>query len=296
MGFSSRYIKSLPRPALESPIPIHASLPSTTTHPTTRTPHIHTNNMSKIALVTGGSRGLGRSACLALAKRGVRVIFTYQSGGDASKKVIEEIKAAGSDAQALHLDVSKPDTIDSFVTDFKKALKEFGSDKFDYLLHNAGIASHSSVADSKPEDIDLIYNIHYKSVFLLTQKCIPLLNDGSRILLISTGLSRFTIPNSGMAIYSSMKGAIEVFTKYLAWELGPRGISVVCARTGAIETDFGGGAVRDNQAYNDRVKASIALGRVGQPEDIGPAYAALLSDDLKWVNGTVVEISGGQSI
>ena len=249
----------------------------------------------RILVATGGSRGLGRAAVLAMAKRGIHSIFTYVSNKKSAEDVIKQIQQLGAQAIALHLDVSQPDTIDAFVIELKKALAIWGRDKFDYLLNNAGVASHGTVEKHKAEELDNSFNIHYKSVFLLTQKTLPLINDKTgRIINISTGLTRFT--NPGFVIYASMKSAIEVYTKYLAKELGPRGITVLCVAPGATETDFGGGSVRDNKEVNQMLSKMTAAGRLGQPEEIGAAIGALFSDDCRWINGTRVEVSGGQQI
>ena len=251
--------------------------------------------MVQIAVVTGGSRGLGRSDVLALAKRGINSIFTYNSNEASAQKVVEEIKAAGADAVALPLDVSKPETLDAFVEKLKETLKsKWGVDKFDFLVNNAGVGSHSTVESYTAEEIDNLYTIHFKSVLLLTQKILPIIKDGGRILNLSTGLTRFALP--GFIVYASIKSAIETYTKYLAVELGPRKITVNVIAPGAISTDFGGGAVRDNQDINKHISATTALGRPGEPEEIGDAVAALLSNDTRWISGQRIEVSGGQQL
>lgn len=247
---------------------------------------------TKIALITGASRGLGRNTALSLAKRGVDVVITYRSNRAEAEIAIAAIKGLGRKAVALPLDTSNVSTFDGFVRELGTALREtWGTDRFDFLVNNAGTAVHAPFAETKEADFDHLVNIHFKGVFFLTQKLLPLLQDGGRIVNLSTGLARFSTP--GYAAYASMKGAIEVLTRYLAKELGPRGIAVNTVAPGAIETDFGGGAVRDNPAINKQIASITALGRAGVPEDIGPMIAALLSDDNRWITAQRIEVSGG---
>jgi len=247
---------------------------------------------TKIALITGGSRGLGRNTALKLAARGVDIILTYRSGASEADAVVAEIVALGRKAVALQLDVADSGNFNAFAEQVKAALQQhWPRERFDYLLNNAGIGMHASIAETTEEVFDQMMNIHLKGVFFLTQKLLPLINDGGRILNVSSGLARFALP--GYAAYAAMKGGIEVLTRYMAKELGPRGISVNVIAPGAIETDFGGGVVRDNKAMNAGIAAQTALGRVGLPDDIGNAIAALLSDDMGWANAQRVEVSGG---
>ena len=248
----------------------------------------------KIAIVTGGSRGLGRNTVLHLGKRGVRSIFTYNSNRAEAEKVVTEVKGAGSTAVALHLDMGKVSTFDSFVKEVTKALEGMGADRFDFLVNNAGTSHHAPIEKTTEEDLDSIYNVHFKGVYFLTQKLLPLINDGGRIVNISSGLTRFTLP--GSSAYASMKGAVEVLTRYLAKELGPRRITVNTVAPGAIETDFSGGMVRDNPTVNKMVSDMTALGRPGLPDDIGPMIASLLTEDHRWINAQRIEVSGGMSI
>jgi NAD(P)-dependent dehydrogenase (short-subunit alcohol dehydrogenase family) len=248
----------------------------------------------KIAIVTGGSRGLGRNTVLHLGKRGVRSIFTYNSNRAEAEKVVTEVKEAGSTAVALHLDMGKVSTFDSFVKETTKALEGMGAGRFDFLVNNAGTSHHAPIEKTTEEDLDSIYNVHFKGVYFLTQKLLPLIKDGGRIVNISSGLTRFTLP--GSSAYASMKGAVEVLTRYLAKELGPRRITVNTVAPGAIETDFSGGMVRDNPAVNKMVSDMTALGRPGLPDDIGPMIASLLTEDHRWINAQRIEVSGGMSI
>ena len=248
----------------------------------------------KIALVTGGSRGLGRNTVVSLAKRGVDSIFTYNLNREAAEKVVGLVREHGRKATALQLDTGNMSALAPFVANVRKGLAEFGAARFDYLVNNAGTSLHKAFDQTTEEDLDKIYNIHFKGVFFLTQKLLPLLNDGGRIVNISSGLARFSLP--GMSAYASMKGAVEVLTRYLARELGPRGIAVNTVAPGAIATDFSGGMVRDNPEINKRVAEMTALGRAGQPDDIGPMIAALLSDDNRWINGQRIEVSGGMGL
>jgi len=253
-----------------------------------------TKSHDKIAIVTGGSRGLGRSAVLSLAQRGVHSIFTYHSNQAEAEKVSELVADAGRKASALQLDTGNVKTFDSFVSNARQALAKLGVERFDYLINNAGTSLHKDFDQTTEEELDTIYNVHFKGVFFLTQKLLPLINDGGRIVNISSGLARFSIP--GSSAYGSMKGAVEVLTRYLAKELGPRGIAVNTVAPGAIATDFSGGMVRDNPQVNKLVAGMTALGRVGQVDDIGPMIASLLSDDNRWINAQRIEVSGGMSI
>ena len=248
----------------------------------------------KIAIVTGGSRGLGQNTVLHLAERGVRAIFTYNSNRAEADKVVAAVRKAGGRAFALQLDTGKVGGFDAFVKDVRKALGELEAERFDFLINNAGISHHAAFERTTEEELDQLYNVNFKGVFFLTQKLLPLINDGGRIVMLSTGLTRICIPESGP--YASLKGAIEVLTRYLAKELGPRRITVNAVAPGAIQTDFSGGVVRDNPAVNKMVTDATALGRPGLPDDIGPMIASLLSEDNRWINAQRIEVSGGQSI
>lgn len=248
--------------------------------------------MTKLALITGGSRGLGRNAALTLASRGVDVVFTYRSAEAEAASVVAEITALGRRAFALPLDVGDVASFDRFVDRLDELLRrEFDRTSVDYLLNNAGSGVHASIVETTEAQFDALVNVHFKGVFFLTQKLLPRITDGGRIVNVSSGLARFSMP--GYAAYASMKGAIEVLTRYLATELGPRGISVNTLAPGAIATDFGGGVVRDNPQVNAMIAGQTALGRVGVAEDIGLAVAALFSDDTRWINGQRIEASGG---
>jgi NAD(P)-dependent dehydrogenase (short-subunit alcohol dehydrogenase family) len=253
------------------------------------------NNSSKIALVTGASRGLGKSTALNLAKKGVDLIVTYHTNIAEADKVVAEIESLGAKAIALQLDTANTKTFDDFAVKVKQSLQaKWQTDHFDFLVNNAGTGVYASFAETTEEQFDDQMNIHVKGVFFLTQKLLPLINDGGRIVNLSSGLTRLTVP--GYAAYAGMKGAIETLTKYMAKELGSRRIAVNIVAPGAIETDFGGGAVRDNPEINKYFAEQTALGRVGLPDDIGGAIASLLSEDNKWVNAQRIEVSGGQSI
>jgi NAD(P)-dependent dehydrogenase (short-subunit alcohol dehydrogenase family) len=253
-----------------------------------------TKSHDKIAIITGGSRGLGRSAVLSLANRGVDSIFTYHSNQAEAEKVSELVADAGRKAIALPLDTGNVKSFDPFVTSTRQALAKLGVERFDYLINNAGTSLHKDFDQTTEEELDTIYHVHFKGVFFLTQKLLPLINDGGRIINISSGLARFCI--QGSSAYGSMKGAVEVLTRYLAKELGARGIAVNTVAPGAIATDFSGGMVRDNPEVNKRVAEMTALGRTGQPDDIGPMVASLLSEDNRWINAQRIEVSGGMSI
>jgi NAD(P)-dependent dehydrogenase (short-subunit alcohol dehydrogenase family) len=253
------------------------------------------SNTSKIALVTGGSRGLGRSTVLALATAGVHVIFTYQNNQSAAEEVLRLARAMGVKARALQLDVGLVASFADFTKQLDQALStEFGCSQFHYLINNAGSGVHASLTETTEAQFDSLMNMHFKGAFFLTQTLLPTIADGGRIVNISTGLTRFSVP--GYGAYAAMKGAMEVLTRYLAKELGARGIAVNSFAPGAIETDFGGGTVRDNAQINGYLASQTALGRVGLPEDIGPAIASLLTDANRWINAQRIEASGGMFI
>ena len=252
------------------------------------------NSSNKIAIVTGGSRGLGRNTVLSLAKRGVHSIFTYNSNRADADKVVAAVNETGAKAIALQLDTGKVSEFDLFVRTLREALAELGAQHFDYLVNNAGTSHHAPFEKVTADELDSLYNVHFKGVFFLTQKLVPLINNGGRIVNISSGLTRMAFP--GSSAYGSMKGAVEVLTRYLAKELGARGIVVNTVAPGAIATDFSGGIVRDNPEINKRVAAMTALGRAGVPDDIGPMIAALLSEDNRWVNAQRIEVSGGMGL
>ena len=250
---------------------------------------------SKIALVTGGSRGLGKNMALQLAAKGIDVIITYHSKKDEALAVVASIEATGRKAAALQLNTGDIKSFDSFFVELKEVLTNtFNATHFNFLINNAGIGIYASFETTKEEDFDTLMNIHFKGVFFLTQKALPLISDGGRIINLSSGLARFSMP--GYAAYAAMKGAVETLTRYLAKELGNRGIAVNVVAPGAIETDFGGGMVRDNAAVNSHVAAATALGRVGLPDDIGGVVAFLCTEDAKWINAQRIEVSGGMNL
>lgn len=247
---------------------------------------------TRVALITGASRGLGRSAALHLAKAGWNVVITYQTRADMAEKTVAEAKEFGSHIVALQLDTAKSADFSDFAATLEHVLqREFGRTTVDALINNAGSGLNVSFAETTEQQFDALMNVHLKGVFFLTQAMLPLIADGGRILNVSSGLARFVGP--GKAAYAMMKGGVEVLTRYLAKELGVRGIRVNTLAPGAIATDFGGGVVRDNPQVNALVAANTALGRVGQPEDIGGAVVALLSAESGWFNGERIEASGG---
>lgn len=249
----------------------------------------------KIGLVTGGSRGLGKSTALAMAAQGIDVILTYHSQQAAADEVVKQITDMGRKAVALQLDVAKASGFQEFAGRVATALKEnWQTDKFDYLVNNAGTGVYAPFMETTEAQFDQMVNEHLKSVFFLTQKLLPLMNNGGRIVNLSSGLARFAFP--GYSAYAAMKGGIEVLTRFMAKELGARQITVNTVAPGAIETDFGGGLVRDNKDINAHIASITALGRVGVPEDIGPMVASLLSDNNRWVNAQRIEVSGGTLI
>jgi len=251
--------------------------------------------MPKIALVTGANRGLGRSTALHLAEDGVDLIITYRSNADEAQEVVDAATKLGRTAVALRLDVGALDAHADFVSAVGTALADrWGRDTFDFLVNNAGIGVYATFAETTPEAFDQLLNVHFRGAFFLTQRLLPRLADGGRIVNLSTGLTRFTRP--GYAAYASMKGAIEVWTHYLAQELGPRGITANVVAPGAIATDFAGGAVRDTPGLREHLAAETALGRIGDADDIGGVIASMLSDRNAYVTAQRVEASGGTLI
>jgi NAD(P)-dependent dehydrogenase (short-subunit alcohol dehydrogenase family) len=252
-------------------------------------------NKNKIALVTGGSRGLGKDMALNLAKKGLDVILTYNSKKEEALAVMKEIAETGRKAAVLQLNSGDIKSFEGFFNQVKIILNdEFNTDHFDFLVNNAGIGIHTPFAETTEEQFDSLLNIQFKGVFFLTQKALALLADGGGIINISTGLARFTTP--GFSAYASMKGAMETLTRYQALELGSRKIRVNIVAPGAIATDFGGGRMRDNAELNKQIASVIALGRVGLPEDIGPVVAFLCTEDAGWINGQRLEVSGGMRL
>jgi NAD(P)-dependent dehydrogenase (short-subunit alcohol dehydrogenase family) len=250
--------------------------------------------MTKIAIVTGASRGIGRSTVLSLAKRGVLSIFTYNTNRAQADQTAALAAETGAPAVALQLDVGDATAFQGFAARVRGVLADLGSERFDYLVNNAGNSSTAGLMTITPADMDALYNVHFKGVLFLSQALLPLMNDGGRIVNISSGLARFTSP--GRIGYGPIKAAVESLTRYMALELGPRRISVNVVAPGPIATDFSGGLVRDNPGINQHISDITALGRVGLPEDVGPVIAAVLSDDLGWVNAQRIEVAGGMHI
>jgi NAD(P)-dependent dehydrogenase (short-subunit alcohol dehydrogenase family) len=244
-----------------------------------------------IALITGGNRGLGQSAAMRLAGHGTDVILTYRSGRAAADAVVAAIAALGRRAHALPLDVARSAGFGGFAADVRHVLAGWQRERLNFLVNNAGIGIHASFAETTEAQFDELVNIHFKGVFFLTQKLLPLIIDGGRIINVSSGLARFALP--GYAAYAAMKGAVEVLTRYMAKELGARRIAVNVIAPGAIATDFGGGTVRDNAEVNAMIASQTALGRVGLPDDIGGVIASLLSPENAWINAQRIEVSGG---
>ena len=252
----------------------------------------NTSAPAKVALSTEGSRGLGKDTALNMARKGINVIITFHTKKDEADKVVHQIEQLGRKAIALQLDASNTKSFPAFVAQVKVALTtNLQRQSFDFLINNAGTGLHANFTDTTEDQFDALMNIHFKGVFFLTQALLPLIADGGRIVNVSSGLARFTIP--GASAYATMKGAVEVLTRYLAKELGHRGIAVNTVAPGAIETDFNGGVVRDNPQLNGFLATQTALGRVGVPEDIGAMIASLVLEDNRWINGQRIEASGG---
>ncbi|HMV08610.1 MAG TPA: SDR family oxidoreductase [Cyclobacteriaceae bacterium] len=248
---------------------------------------------SKIALVTGGSRGLGENTAIALAKKGHDIIITYNSQQSKADAVVKQVEAAGRKAAALQFDASKPGAVSQLITDLKETLrKTWNRDTFDFLINNAGIGATIPFEKSTEQDFDNFMNIHFKSVYFLSQQALQLMNDGGRIINLSSGTTRFV--NPGYSIYASMKGAVEVLTRYIAKEIGSRKITVNVVAPGPVETDFNNAAVRNAPPERkNMLAANTALGRIGQPDDIGGVIAFLCSEEAGWINGQRIEASGG---
>lgn len=248
--------------------------------------------MSKIALVTGGSRGLGKDMALALANKGLDVILTYNQSAEEAAAVVKSIELLGQKAAAVHLNMLKINTLDAFVAAVSQTLaSQFNTDKLDYLINNAGMGATIPMAQATEAQFDDFMNVHFKGVYFLTQKILTIMADNGGIVNISTGTTRFSLP--GYSMYASMKGAVEVLTRYIAKEYGSRGIRANVVAPGPIETDFNNAAIRNNPQMKGFLAANAALGRVGQADDIGSVVAFLCSDDSKWVNGQRIEVSGG---
>jgi len=248
-----------------------------------------------IAIITGGSRGLGQNTAMKLAEQGTDVILTYRSGEKEAAAVVAAIEKLGRKAVALPLDVGKSASFDDFTAKIRDVLnKTWQRETFDFLVNNAGTGLHASIAETTEAEFDELVNVHFKGVFFLTQKLLPLIADGGRIVNISSGLARFSSP--GSSAYAAVKGAVEVLTRYQARELGSRGIAVNTVAPGAIETDFRGGAVRDNPEMKKMIASMTALGRTGLPDDIGGVIATLLLPANRWINGQRIEASGGMFI
>ncbi|OCX54463.1 short-chain dehydrogenase [Mucilaginibacter sp. PPCGB 2223] len=247
---------------------------------------------NKIALVTGGSRGLGKDMALRLAEKGIDVVLTYHSKADDAQKVVEQIEQGGQKAAALQLNTGNIKSFDTFDSQLKDTLSsKFGTDHIDFLINNAGTGAYKLIEEVTEEIFDELLNIHFKGVYFLTQKMLLMMNDGGGVINISSGLARVSMPRS--SAYAAMKGAIEVFTRYIAAEYGPRGIRANTVAPGAIMTDFGGGQLRSNEEMQKRVSSFTALGRPGVAEDVGGVVAFLCTEDARWVNGQRIEVSGG---
>lgn len=250
--------------------------------------------MTTTSIVTGGSRGLGRNTAISIARRGGDVIITYRGDAERAQSVVKEIESLGRKAAALQLDVGEIGALQPFVAQVRATLRAWDRDRFNHLVNNAGHGEMVSFAETTEAQFDRLFDVHVKGVFFLTQALLPLIADGGRIVNLSSGLTRISYP--GFSAYSAAKGAIEILTLYMAKELGSRGITANAVAPGAIETDFLGGAVRDTPEYNKAFAEMIALGRVGVPDDIGPAVAGLLSPDNRWITAQRIEVSGGQNI
>lgn len=250
---------------------------------------------TKIALVTGGSRGLGKDMATSIAKKGIDVILTYRNNEESAAAVVKEIESLGQKSAALHLDMADFNSLDKFIKDVTAVLKsKWNTGSFDFLINNAGIGATVPFEKVTEELFTEFLNVHFKGVYFLTQKSLPYLNNGGRIINISTGTTRFS--NPGYSVYASMKGAVEVFTRYLAKELGAKGIAANVVAPGPIETDFNTGAIRNNPQMKERLASLSPLNKVGEADDIGGVVAFLCTEEAKWINGQRIEVSGGINV
>lgn len=256
--------------------------------------NVQENGPARIALVTGGGRGLGRSTALNLAARGVDVIVTYQSNATEAESAVAAIEAMGRRGVALQLEVADVSSFAAFAARVGNVLASWGADRFDYLVNNAGHIRRGVLGEITEDDFDSLVDVHFKGVLFLTQALLPLMRDGGSIVNLSTGLVRFAHP--GSLAYASMKGAVEVMTRYMAKELGPRGITVNAVAPGAIETDFGGAMLRNNPQIKEVVRSMTSLGRTGVADDVGEMIASLLTPANRWVTAQRIEVSGGQQL
>jgi NAD(P)-dependent dehydrogenase (short-subunit alcohol dehydrogenase family) len=248
--------------------------------------------VTKIALVTGGSRSLGRDMAISLAKKNIDVVLTYKDSKEAAQDVVKEIKALGRNAAALQFDQSDVKSIDPFLEEVRNVLlKEWNSEKFDFLINNAGIGATVPIPQVTEEIFDHILNTNFRSIYFLTQKALPMMNDNGSVIFISTGTTRFSIP--GYSVYASLKGAMEIFSKYVAKEFGSRGIRSNVVAPGPVETDFNDAMIRNTPQLRTYLSSITSLGRVGQADDIGSVVAFLCTDDAKWINAQRIEVSGG---
>jgi len=251
--------------------------------------------MTKIALVTGGSRGLGKDMALRLAEKGFGVILTYRTKKEEAEAVVLGIQAMKQKAVALPFDANDVKSIDAFLLLVSESLSSiWGVNKFDFVINNAGMGATVPYPNVTEEIFDNFMNVHFKSIYFLTQKSLPLLNDGGGIINISSGTTRFCVP--GYSAYASMKGGIEVLTKYMAKELGARGIRANVVAPGPVETDFNNAGIRSNPQMKAALSSMSPLQRVGAADDIGGVIAFLCSDDAKWINGQRIEVSGGINV
>ncbi|HEX5027169.1 MAG TPA: SDR family oxidoreductase [Agriterribacter sp.] len=250
---------------------------------------------SKIALVTGGSRGLGKDMALSLGKKGIDVVITYRANKEEASKVVQEIEHNGQKATALSLDMNQPALLDQFVSEVIYTLQsKWDTDHLDYLVTNAGMGATVPFLQVTEALFTEFMNVHFKGIYFLTQKLVPHMNEGGRIINISTGTTRFS--NPGYSVYASMKGAIEVFTKYLAKELGALGIGANVVAPGPVETDFNSAAIRGNPQLKERLSSLSPLNRVGAADDIGSVVAFLCTEEARWINGQRIEVSGGINV
>lgn len=248
--------------------------------------------MQKIALITGGSRGLGKETALLLASRGISPIITFNESEEQAREICTQLEGEGVKSACLKLDLSEFSSLEQFASNFKRVLEEkFNTEKFDYLIQNGGIGASQSLDETDEELFDRLMNIHFKSVYFLTQKLLPLMNENGSVVFISSASTRFCV--KGFSAYASMKGAIEVFSKYVAKEYGSMGIRSNVVAPGATETDFNNGFLKNNPDYQNLIRNNTALGRTAKADDVAGVIAFLCSEDAKWVNAQRIEVTGG---
>ncbi|MBV2183943.1 MAG: SDR family oxidoreductase [Rhizobium sp.] len=246
----------------------------------------------KIVIITGGSRGIGASAAVQCARRGMGVILTYNSQPEAAHSVVRDVEAAGGRAVALKLDVTDSTSFPAFREAAGAALKSvWNRADFDGLVNNAGYGLFNPIATVTADEFDGLFRIHLKGPFFLTQALLPLIVDGGQIVNVTSATTR--VATAGVAPYAAFKGGLDVLTRYMAKEFGARRIRANAVSPGAIRTELGGGL---DDTFEALLASQTVLGRIGEPDDVGRVIAGLLSDESGWINAQTIEVAGGYMI